>query len=371
MSSDQSPPDAGRDPIADPYSVPPGGSYPPPAWEQPHHVPYHPWAGPPPSGRPPRHTSGVLALATILAFVGGLLVGGVAVGVVWAVRSGSGEPSYEPAADMLPVELPRLIEFVERERELAFLEDVDIEVVDDDDFERALLVPVPEREGSGPLDHGSTYAALGMTPDAATYYNGEFSAYTEYLVGFYDPEHTQMLIRGTDWTPDVEATVVHELVHALQDQHFDIAAQLEDRDEDDEAALALRSIIEGDAARVEYAYIDEQDAQWQEAYDNAYLEAKPTGIYDPMADFVGWLPYWLGTTAVETLVEIGGNGVMNDGLRGPPTTSEQLLEIAEWHSGEEELRPAVDVEPPDVNGGAVLDRGTLGVAKISVLPLTF
>ena len=87
---------------------------------------------------------------------------------------------------------------------------------------------------------------------------------------------------------------------------------------------------------------------------------------------VGWLPYWLGTTAVETLVEIGGNSVMNDVLRDPPTTSEQLIDIAEWYSGEREFRPAVEVELPDIPAGAaVVDRGTLGIAKISVLPLTF
>lgn len=51
----------------------------------------------------------------------------------------------------------------------------------------------------------------------------------------------------------MEATVVHELVHALQDQHFDLGAQFDELDAEDEAAVALRAIVEGDAARIEYA----------------------------------------------------------------------------------------------------------------------
>ncbi|HEX6335557.1 MAG TPA: DUF6782 family putative metallopeptidase [Jiangellaceae bacterium] len=311
-------------------------------------------------------------LATVLAFIGGLLVGGAAVGVVWFARSASGEPSYESAADVLPAELPNLIEFVEAERGLTFLEEVDIDVVDDDEFERALLAPEPEDGGSVPVDYGSTYAALGLTPDAETYYRAEQSVYTDYLAGYYDPETRQLLVRGREWTPDVEATVVHELVHALQDQQFELGVQFDELSADDEAALALRAIVEGDASRIEYAYVDEQDAQWQEAYDEAYANVQPSGPYDPMADFVGWLPYWLGTTAVETLVEIGGNDAVDQAFEDPPTTSEQLLNIAAWHEGDEDVSAAVEVAEPDVPDGAVvLDSGTIGVALLSTFPLTF
>jgi hypothetical protein len=314
----------------------------------------------------------VLALATILAFIGGLLVGGAAVGIAWFARSAPNKPSYESAADVLPAELPNLIEFVEMQRGLTFLEEVDIDVVDDDEFERALLAPEPEGGESSPVDYGSTYAALGLTPDAETYYSAEQSAYTDYLAGYYDAESRQLLVRGREWTPDVEATVVHELVHALQDQHFNLGAQFDELSAQDEAALALRAIVEGDAARIEYAYVDEQDAQWQEAYDEAYANVQPTGPYDPMADFVGWLPYWLGTTAVETLVEIDGNDAVDQALEDPPTTSEQLLEIAAWHEGDDAVSAAIEVAETEVPDGAVvLDSGTIGVAMLSAFPLTF
>jgi hypothetical protein len=312
----------------------------------------------------------VLALATILAFIGGLLVGGAAVGVAWFARSAPSEPSYESAADVLPAELPSLIEFVEQQRGLTFRDEVDIDVVDDDEFERTLLVPEPEDEGSDPVDYGATYAALGMTPDAETYYSAEQSAYTDYLMGYYDPASRQLLVRGREWTPDVEATVVHELVHALQDQHFDLGARFDELGEDDEAVLALLAIIEGDATRIEYAYVDVQDAAWQDAYDEAYVNVEPTGPYDPMADFVGWLPYWLGTTAVETLVEIGGNDAVDQALEDPPTTSEQLLEIAAWHEGDDAVSAAIEVAEPDVpDDVVVLDSGTIGVAVLSTFPL--
>jgi hypothetical protein len=91
-----------------------------------------------------------------------------------------------------------------------------------------------------------------------------------------------------------------------------------------------------------------------------------------MADFVGWLPYWLGTTAVETLVEIDGNDAVDQALEDPPTTSEQLREIAAWHEGDDAVSAAIEVAEPEVPDGAVvLDSGTIGVAMLSAFPLTF
>lgn len=371
MTDEQSPPRRESDWDANPYGTPPPGAQ-SPVWPPPP-PPYQPWApGRHSTGRPARHTSGVLALATILAFVGGVLVGGAAVGAVWFAQSAPGDPSDESAADMLPAELPNLIEFVEAERGLTFLEEVDVDVLDDEEFERALWVPEPKYGRSRPDDYGSTYAALGLTSDAETYYRAEESVYTDYLAGYYDPANRQFLIRGTEWTPDVEATVVHELVHALQDQHFDLGARFDKLSDGDEAAVALQAIVEGDASRIEYAYVDEQDEQWQEAYDEAYADIQAGGPYDPMADFVGWLPYWLGTTAVETIAEIGGNDAVDKALENPPTTSEQLLEIAAWHEGDEALSAAIEVAEPDVPDDAVvLDSGTIGVAVLSTFPLTF
>ena len=76
------------------------------------------------------------------------------------------------------------------------------------------------------------------------------------IVGYYDYESERIRIRGKKLTPTVQSTLVHELTHALQDQHFDLekrTAKLEKAD-DSAASSAFDSLVEGDASRIETAW---------------------------------------------------------------------------------------------------------------------
>src|SRR6266850_1699531 len=76
----------------------------------------------------------------------------------------------------------------------------------------------------------------------------------EGITAFYDDATDRVDVRGTDLTVGRRATVVHELTHALQDQHFDISRQgsyaSDDRND------AFDAVVEGDAVRIEDAYVD-------------------------------------------------------------------------------------------------------------------
>src|SRR5690606_38956653 len=74
-------------------------------------------------------------------------------------------------------------------------------------------------------------------------------------LAYYDPALERVTVRGTELTPSVRATLVHELTHVLQDQHFDLSRI---GDPDFERAGPLRAIVEGDAGRIEDAYVAEE-----------------------------------------------------------------------------------------------------------------
>src|SRR5690606_14306059 len=118
---------------------------------------------------------------------------------------------------------------------------------------------------------------------------------------------------------------VHELVHALQDQRFDLdrLSTLEDPG----AATAFRAIVEGDATAVEQIYIQQLGAADHDRY-----EALLSSQYDetPLAGVPGVLtasfsaPYALGTPLVGIVrSEHGWEGV-DELLRRPPTTELEL-----------------------------------------------
>jgi len=76
---------------------------------------------------------------------------------------------------------------------------------------------------------------------------------TEQIAGFYDAD-TKTLYVMSDLAPMADMTTAHELVHALQDQHFDLSTLPMETTSNDDLALGLSSLIEGDAMVVTIAY---------------------------------------------------------------------------------------------------------------------
>ncbi len=87
------------------------------------------------------------------------------------------------------------------------------------------------------------------------------------VVAFYDPQDRKMILvrsrsqpslwskimgvlRRTDPTSDM--LVAHELTHALQDQYFGVHTEIDRITDNDDRALALKAVVEGDATLVGY-----------------------------------------------------------------------------------------------------------------------
>ena len=87
-------------------------------------------------------------------------------------------------------------------------------------------------------------ASPGLDPRALS-----LATLTSQVLGFYDPSTRSMSIvdRSTQFGLVGRFTVAHEYTHALQDQHFDLARLGVDAAFPTDRALALRSLVEGDA----------------------------------------------------------------------------------------------------------------------------
>lgn len=276
----------------------------------------------------------------------------------------AGEPVDEAALDAL---LPELQAFVEEERGLEFQEDIDLEILDDDayadraqrDFEADLVDTREDLENSA-----TALQALGLWPADTDPVElvSQFAAVGS--LGYYDPATGAMVVRGSADTPNLRITLVHELTHALEDQHFELDRPELD-DAFDESGLAFSALVEGSASRVDAAYTatltdeeqDQADAEQQALVAGIDLEAFPA-ILLAQQQFV----YVIGTEFVDSIFDQGGNEAIDRALRRPPTTSEQILEPEVWPDRE----AVVDVPVPDADGDAV-DEGVVGQFLLHVL----
>jgi hypothetical protein len=95
-----------------------------------------------------------------------------------------------------------------------------------------------------------SYAKLGLLPPDLSLEKLLIELYTEQVAGFYDPDSKKLvLIKGFDPVLQ-QAIMIHELAHALQDQHFDLEQLVNPKINNDDLLLAHQAVIEGQATAV-------------------------------------------------------------------------------------------------------------------------
>jgi hypothetical protein len=95
---------------------------------------------------------------------------------------------------------------------------------------------------------------LNLIPEDMDYYQFMLDLLTEQVAGYYDPYTDQFFL--ADWIPvEIQKPVIaHELMHALQDQYFDLESYLKRIPEDDDRMLARSALVEGEGFAIMLAY---------------------------------------------------------------------------------------------------------------------
>src|SRR5262249_46770037 len=94
---------------------------------------------------------------------------------------------------------------------------------------------------------GLVLRLFGFVPDQFDYAQEMFALLEAQLAGFYEPEDATMYMAGDLDGLNAEATLAHELVHALQDQHWDLKTRSKYRPGESDKSSALSALAEGDA----------------------------------------------------------------------------------------------------------------------------
>ena len=103
------------------------------------------------------------------------------------------------------------------------------------------------------VNQQAAFKVLGMVPD--TFHLADFfvRVLTEQIVGYYDAKTKVLYVVKDAPEETIGITVMHELVHALQDQYMNLDS-LEHISGDDDRAAAVQAVIEGQAT-YEQVYI--------------------------------------------------------------------------------------------------------------------
>jgi hypothetical protein len=148
------------------------------------------------------------------------------------------------------------------------------------------------------------------------------------VAGFYSARDDEIkIITDTPESPTINnATLVHELVHALQDQHYDLTKEKYGGQTQDEQ-LATDGLIEGDAGYVEQRYAERCGGAWECVRTPSSGGSGDGGGGTPnLGIFLTiYQPYSDGPDYVHDLVRSEGWGALEDRFETPPASTEQII----------------------------------------------
>jgi hypothetical protein len=217
-------------------------------------------------------------------------------------------------------------------------------------------------------NEGLVLQLMGFVPSTFDYEKETFALLEAQLAGYYEPaDHTMYLAADLD-DDNARATLAHELVHALQDHHWDLASRSKYKPGQGDLSSARSALAEGDAtsAMLDVLIADTGRTALDvppELFSEQILTSmdKGPGASAPhvmRASLVS--PYIDGTLFVHALRRKGGWKAVDQAWENPPLTSEQILHLDKYELHE----AALEVAPPTLaalgSGWTVAEADTYG-----------
>jgi hypothetical protein len=204
--------------------------------------------------------------------------------------------------------------------------------------------------------------AFGLAPRGFDYRDLLLRILTEQIAGYYHPKTKTLYV--ADWLTleEQRLVLVHELVHALQDQHFDLRRFEKGPQGESDRDLAVHALIEGEAMGVMLTYmlkpqgldmtsipvpltlLFEQLRMMEDGRSQA-LQSAPAAVRESLL-----FPYTYGAAFVQYLVREGSWTRVSRAYADPPDSTEQILHPEKFLSRDRPIR----IHVRDV--GALLSR---------------
>jgi hypothetical protein len=193
------------------------------------------------------------------------------------------------------------------------------------------------------------------------------------VLGFYDPtEERMVVVSDTGLDAAAKLTYAHEYTHALQHAAFDPPQFDPETELEDDEALALTSLSEGDATVAMFAWAFAHLSQEELIEVGAGQELPDTtGIPGWMVSQL-FFPYTTGQLWASSLV--GQNPIAPDfaeidaAYADPPDSTEQIIDLEKWEARE----APVEIEVADLvellgDGWEEVDQTPIGQASIGFM----
>jgi len=301
-----------------------------------------------------------------------------------AVACGQAAPAATDAQEGLYALADEVMPDVEKLRGLKFTKPVVKKIQSKEGF-RTFLLDALEKEMSprvwGPRER--FYKKLGLLPENLSLRGTVEALLLEQVGGYYDPDTRALYLVGS-FGPTVDRTIlVHEIGHALDDQHFDLKARMESVRNEEDRGFATSSVLEGSATLLMGRYLAKylltakldatailEEMQGQEALQAEQFRKAPPYLQRGLLLTYLEGQRFLSKGTLSPIPDLRPE-LLEVAFAFPPLSSEQILHPEKYWESLTRDEP-IDVVLPDLapslgEGWAKLDESTLGEVYTAIL----
>jgi hypothetical protein len=285
------------------------------------------------------------------------------------------------AADERPLfsEIPAMEESLAQISGLRFLHDVPYGTLTKDQLRKSLEERIKKTIKPAELRAEEiTLKMLGLVPQDFDLRQNTVDLLTEQAAAFYDYNKKKLFIlEGSSAATDDRIALVHELAHALADQHFRLAKYIREGERSDDGSTARLAVMEGQATWLMTAYmsklnggppevpvqlLDQMTANIATSADQYPVFSKaPPYIRESLV-----FPYTQGMLFQNAVFRKLGRDAFAEVFVHPPASTHQILHPDAYLN--HQTTPLPDIPPvPEAREFRKLEEGSLGEQDYRVL----
>jgi hypothetical protein len=175
----------------------------------------------------------------------------------------------------------------------------------------------------------------------------------EQILGVYNEDDKTMYLLAANgqFGPDERDTFAQEFDHALQDQYFDLSTLVPKHPDNDDRALAVQALTQGDATLIQRLWAQEnltsdELSQLGQSGGTSKLFSAPLYLREQLL-----FPYADGFNFIRQIYQTSGYAGVDEVFRDPPQSTAQILHIDKYRN---HVAP-VAVDLPDLSQGQLGD----------------
>ena len=219
---------------------------------------------------------------------------------------------------------------------------------------------------------------LGLVPQDFDLRQNTIDLLTEQAAAFYDYNKKKLFIlEGAEAGADEQVALVHELAHALADQHFHLDKYIHDGLASDDASTARQAVMEGQASWLMAAYVSKRGGGPGEVPESI-LDLMANSMATSSEDYPVFskappyireslvFPYSQGMKFQDAVFRKLGKQSFEKVFRTPPVSTQQVMHPDKYL---DHTVPQIPPPPPipDARRFRKLAEGTLGELDLRIL----